>query len=213
MKPWFRVAYRLKAELALAALGALVGIHVALSPVPGLAALAALLAALGAAAGVSVLTRKGELALAWNCPRLDALGLRSDSRHLPWSTLRAAEAALGALEQEGGVYREFFPQARADLLRSACRVLDAHRLGRRAERALREAPPGVARQHLERQRLRADQEVLELTRVLCELRARFVASTAPLPSVEDPTPSLRALEQRTGALAQAIDEVRVGGHR
>jgi hypothetical protein len=211
MTPWLRVLFRVKAELFMATFGALAGMHLALARVPAYAALAALTAAVAAAAGVAVLTRSGELALAWNCPRLDRLGLRTDSGHLPWSTLRAAEAALAALEQEGGAYREFFPQARADLLRSACRVVDAHRLSRRAERALREAPPGVARQHLERQQLRADKELLELTRVLCELRARFVAFTAPMPSVEDPVPSLRALEQQTGALAQAIDEVRTGG--
>jgi hypothetical protein len=213
MKSLVRVLFRLKTEVALAALGAAVGVHLAVFQAPAYAVLAALVAGLAAGAGMAVLTRSGELALAWNCPRLDALGLRSDSRDAPWAILRAAETTLAALDHEGGAYREFFPEARGNLLKSAYRVLDANGLRLRAERALREAPPGVARQHLERQRLRADQELLELTRMLHELRARLVAATAPMPRVDDAAPGLRALEQQTGALAEAIDHVRVGGPR
>jgi hypothetical protein len=221
MKSCLRVVFRLKTELLLAAFGAAVGVHLVRIDAPGLSALGAMLAGAGIAAGAAVLTRSGELALAWNCPRLDALGLRTDSRRLPWPILRAADAALGALD-DGKAYRSFFPEARADLLRSACRVIDAHRLRTRAEKALREAPPGVARQHLEQQVARADAELAELSRLLLEVRARFIASTNPMPSVEDPAPSLRALEERTGALGEAIDElqrgtarppVRIGGSR
>jgi hypothetical protein len=213
MKSLVRVLFRLKTEVALAVLGAVVGVHLAMLIAPVAVVLAAVLAGLATGAGIAVLTRSGELTLAWSCPRLDALGLRSDSRAAPWAILRAAEATLAALEHEGGAYREFFPEARANLLKSAYRVLDANGLRLRAERALRDAPPGVARQHLERQCLRADQELLELTRMLQELRARLVAATAPMPRVDDAQAGLRALEQQTGALAEAIDHVRVGGPR
>jgi hypothetical protein len=160
MKSLVRVLFRLKTEVALSMLGAVVGVHLAMMRSPEFAVLAAVLAGLATGAGIAVLTRSDELTLAWNCPRLDALGLRSDSRDAPWAILRAAEATLAALEHEGGAYREFFPDARANLLKSAYRVLDANGLRLRAERALRDAPPGVARQHLERQCLRADQELL-----------------------------------------------------
>jgi hypothetical protein len=49
--------------------------------------------------------------------------------------------------------------------------------------------------------------------MLHELRARLVAATAPMPRVDDAQAGLRALEQQTGALAEAIDHVRVGGPR
>lgn len=154
--------------------------------------------------GLFTLLRTGELELAWWCPRLSALGLRPETSDLPWATLRAAELALTTFDREGRQFREFFPEARLELLRSACRVLDAHRLKVRAERALVDAPEGDARGRLQAQRQRADDELMRLTASLRSLRARLIASTAPVSSVEDPVPALERIDEQSRALEQAM---------
>ncbi len=169
----------------------------------------------GAVMGLLMLHRSGSLLLALRCPRLDALGLRAGSRSAPWTTLRAADDALRTLDEEGRGYRDFFPEARRDLLAAAFRAIESHRQLVRAEGALLAAPEEQARprggagQLLRDQAERAELELHALTRTLRDLRARLIASTAPQHSVPDALPSLRALEERSEALAQAGEEVQL----
>jgi len=170
----------------------------------------------GAATGLLALHRSGALLFALRCPRLDRLGLRPGSRSAPWPALRAADEALSTLDQEGRGFRDFFPEARRDLVLAASRALELHRQFVRAERALLqigEAPapeqPGSARKLLRSQSERAFLELQALTRGMRDLRARLIASTAPQHAVPDALPSLRALEERSEALAQAGEEVQV----
>jgi hypothetical protein len=160
-----------------------------------------------AVAGLVVLLRKGELHLALLCPRLDALGLRLATRKAPWQSLTAAEAALRALDHEVGHFREFFPEARRDLVNAAARALESQRNLTRAEAALVFAPQGESRALLEAQRERAARELERLTGSLRDLRARLVASTQPLPATADPANALRALEERSRILSSEL----VGG--
>ena len=95
----------------------------------------------GAVMGLLTLHRSGSLLLALRCPRLDALGLRAGSRSAPWTTLRAADDALRTLDEEGRGYRDFFPEARRDLLAAAFRAIESHRQLVRAEGALLAANP------------------------------------------------------------------------
>jgi hypothetical protein len=182
------------------------------------AGLAAGLAVVAVVAGTLFLWRRGDLALAWRCPRLDGLGIAPRSRDLPWPVLRAAEDALSSLEGDVKRFESFFETARLDIARAARRALELQALHTRADRALARAPEGEARKLLDEQARRAEGELSDLRGLLCELQARFIASTAPLHTVDDPTPALRALEQRSGALGEALNEVqrkapqRVGGN-
>jgi len=187
-----RLARRLSIEIVLVVAGAWAG----------RAALVLLWVAAGA--GAVVLWRYGELRLASCCPRLDRLGLRVASRAAPWEALAAADAALRTLERDLGHFRDFFPDARRDLIGAAARALEAQRVVVRAERGLLRAPPGEGRVLLEAQQSRAMQEIAGLTRSLRELRARLIASTQPLAPATDPAEQLRALEERTSALSREL---------
>jgi hypothetical protein len=201
MRSLLRVVRRLALELALVL--AAVGCASMLSIRSALGVLA--LGLTGAAAGALWHWSRGALALAWRCPRLDALGLTVGGRDLPWAALGAADAALRVLDEEGRAFRTFFPDARLQLIKTATRTLDAHRLGRRAQRAIAHTPMGEGRIRLERQQLRADDEVAALTGLLMELRGRFIAATRPVASVECPLPDLQALTERTQALEASLD--------
>jgi hypothetical protein len=168
---------------------------------------AALLTLFSVALGTLARWRRGEIELAWHCPRLDATEIRPGSRELPWEALRAADAVLGALESDAGELRSFFPGARAELIKSACRLIDAHRNLHRAQAALAFVPEGEARQQLNRQVASANAEKLRLLAALRELRARLVAATRAVPSVDDPLPSIEALTARSSALSGALDEL------
>jgi hypothetical protein len=187
-----RLLRRTSIELALVAAGAWLG------------NMPLLLLWLAAAVGVAVLLRKGELHLALLCPRLDALGLRAGTRQAPWETLAAADDALLVLARDVGHFREFFPEARRDLVNAAARAVEAQRSLARTEAALACAPPGEARALLVAQRERASHEIGQLTGSLRELRARLIASTQPLPATADPAPALRVLEERSQLLAAEL---------
>jgi hypothetical protein len=156
--------------------------------------------------------------VAWRCPRLDRLGLRPASRDAPWPVLDAAEAAIATLEQDAAAFGVFFHGAQRDILASTRRTLDLHRFRKKTEHALADAPAGEARTQLETQCARATAELEQVHTLLRELKTRFIASTTALPAGEDPTHRLRALEERTGALGQALEELRpasprrLGGH-
>jgi hypothetical protein len=179
---------------------------------PTWAALAGGLGVAAALAGLAFAWQRGELRLAWRCPRLDRLGVKPLTRAAPWSVLCAAEAALVSLGGDVRRFEDFFETARLDIAKAARRAVQLQSLKLRADRALLHAPEGEARQALVQQTRLASEEQRSLEALLAELRARFVASTAPLPTVADPLPALKALEQRSGALGAALDELR-GGHR
>jgi hypothetical protein len=186
-----RLAYRISIEIVLFAAGAWAG------------GVAMALLWVAATAGAIVLWHGGELRLAIRCPRLDRLGLRVASRKAPWEALAAADAALRTLEKDIGHFREFFPDARRDLISAAARALEAQRILLRTEAGLEEAPPGEGRILLEAQRTRSMEEIAGLARSLRELRARLIASTQLLPAI-DPALGLRALEDRTSALSREL---------
>jgi hypothetical protein len=187
-----RLAYRVSIEIFLVVAGAWAG------------GAALILLCVAAATGVVVLWCRGELRLATRCPRLDRLGLRVASRDAPWEALIAADAALRTLERDIGHFREFFPDARRDLINAAARALEAQRVLLRAEAGLEHAPAGEGRILLEAQRTTAMQEIAGLSRSLRELRARLIASTQPLSGTTDPAFELRALEERTFALSREL---------
>ncbi|MFL5458593.1 MAG: hypothetical protein ACJ78X_19520 [Myxococcales bacterium] len=191
-----RLAYRVSIEIFLVIAGAWAGAWA------GGAALILLWVA--AATGIVVLWCRGELRLATRCPRLDRLGLRVASHDAPWEALIAADAALRTLERDIGHFREFFPDARRNLINAAARALEAQRVLLRTEAALEHAPAGEGRILLEAQRTTAMQEIAGLTRSLRELRARLIASTQPLSGTTDPAFELRALEERTFALSREL---------
>jgi hypothetical protein len=187
-----RLAWRVSIEIVLLVAGAWVG------------GAALVLLWVVAGAGAVVLWRCGELRLAIRCPRLDRLGLRVAARDAPWEALAAADAALRTLERDLGGFRQFFPDARCDLINAAARALEAQRVLLRTEAGLEAAPPGEGRILLEAQRARSMEEIAGLTRSLRELRARLIASTQPLPAGVDPALGLRALEDRTSALSREL---------
>jgi hypothetical protein len=216
---WLRLLRRTVIEALALAGGAGLAFFLYSEDEPTWAGLAAGLAVIAALAGTRFLWRRGELAIAWRCPRLDALGVKPRSRDVPWPVLRSAEDALAALEGDVKRFESFFETARVDISRTARRALELQALRTRAQRALAHAPEGEARRLLDEQADRAEAELAELRGLLAELQARFIASTAPLHAVDDPTPALRALEQRSGALGDALEEIRskapqrVGGNR
>ncbi len=207
MSRWRSVARRAWFEVVL--FGLAVGWVVALpgavergTLLPLLGACAVALA--GSAAGAGVLWRTGELQLAWHCPRLDRLQLRVESADLPWQALRSADAVLEALQGAGEGRAAFLTGARLELLKAASRVIAAHRLARRARAALKGAPEGQGRRRLLLQAQRAEAELLGLTEVLKDLRARMLAAALPASQAEDSSSSLEALAGRVDALAQAV---------
>jgi hypothetical protein len=205
---WLRLLRRTVTEALALAGGAGLALFLYSEDEPTWAALAAILAVVAVATGTAFLWRRGELGLAWRCPRLDGLGVKPRSRDLPWPVLEAAEDALSSLEGDVKRFESFFETARVDIARAARRALELQSLQTRARRALARAPEGEARRLLEEQAQRAGAELADLRGLLAELQARFIASTAPLHTVDDPTPALRALEQRSGALGEALDEIR-----
>lgn len=140
--------------------------------------------ALAAAVGGWGLWRSGALQLAWRTPRIEALGVRaSGGRALPWETLRLAEAVLARFEQDG-------------------------------VRAYRSFFPEL------RGQLRAvTQAAVDAPESAAVLQERLGALLARLDSCAvrreraDPLSRLAELEQRAGALSEAVGEVRPGGHR
>jgi hypothetical protein len=164
--------------------------------------------ALAVGVGLWLHARSGDLRLAWRFPRLDRLGLRAASQDAPWHVLHAAEAAIATLEQDAAAFGAFFHGAQRDILASTRRTLDLHRFRRKTEHALVDAPAGEAKMQLEAQCARATAELEQVHTLLRELKTRFIASTTALPVGEDPTQRLRALEERTGALGQALEELR-----
>jgi len=193
-------------EALMLALGSAAAVRLATLGLPGSALLAAGLGVAAAGLGLAVLGRAGDLAMAWRCPRLRALSL-SPGRHrdAPWGALAAADAALEALSS-CGTYREFFPEARRHLVQAAFRALAAQALARRAREALGDAPEGEPRARLEAQEALALREVAGLTASLKELKARFVAATAPA-ALADSTSALRELGASSDALAESIDQL------
>lgn len=200
-----RLARRIAVELALGLYTLAAAAALAHRGLPGTALLALLLGAAACAAGILVVRRSGALAMAWLCPRLDALAVRSEGRLAPWEALVAAEAALGALDAAGR-YREFFPDARKHLLQSALRAVAAHHLADRARAAIAEAPEGAAKQRLVEQEALARREVASLCAALRELKARFVASTAPVLTGQAPS-ALATLAAQSEQLGLAIDDL------
>jgi len=198
-----RISLRVWFEALLVGLGLAAAARLASMGSWGTALLALCLGGVAAGAGLLVQRRAGDLAMAWRCPRLDALAMRARSRHAPWDALEAADAALASLESCGS-YREFFPEARRHLAQAAFRALAAHALASRAREALREAPEGEARARLEEQESMALREIASLAASMRELKARFVAATAPAVSA-DPTAALRILGEQSGVLAESID--------
>src|SRR4051812_40713707 len=187
-----RLACRISIEIVLFAAGAWAG------------GAALVLLWVAAGAGAIVLWRRGEVRLAIRCPRLDRLGLGIAALRAPWDALAAADAALRTLDRDIGHFREFFPDARRDLIEAAARALEAQRVLLRTEAGLEGAPPGQGRFLLEAQRTTAMQEIAGLSRSLRELRARLIASTQPLSGTTDPASELRALEERTFALSREL---------
>jgi hypothetical protein len=169
----------------------------------GLVALA--LGVAGSTAGLLLLWRSAELAMAWRCPRLHGLGLVPTGRDAPWEALTASEAAMATLEGAGS-YQEFFPEARRHLVQSAVRAQAARQLELRAREALRDAPEGDARGRLIAQQALAKRELADLTAALRDLKARLIASTAPLPSGVAPA-VLRELGAQSEVLAESIDSL------
>lgn len=206
MKPRLLRVVRLFAfEGALLLLALLCGARLSSLGLWGPALLVLSLGLAGCGAGAFVALHSGDVRMAVRCPRLDALGLRPGSADAPWEALEAADGALAALES-AGAYREFFPEARRHLVQSAFRALAAYRFAERALDALREAPEGEARQRLAAQEAAARREAASLTAALMDLKARFVAATAPLLEGA-PGPALRELGIQTDLLATAIDEL------
>jgi hypothetical protein len=187
-----RLAFRVSIEIILLVAGAWAG------------GAALILLWVAAGAGAVVFWRAGEVRLALRCPRLDRLGLRVAARNAPWETLAAADATLRTLERDLGHFRDFFPDARRELINAAARALEAHRTLVRTEAGLKEAPPGEGRILLEAHRMRSMQDIAALTLSLRELRARFIASTQPLPAAIDPAFGLREIEDRTSALSREL---------
>jgi hypothetical protein len=158
--------------------------------------------------GVLLQGRSGDWALAWRCPHLDRLGLKVSGRDAPWDVLRAAEGAIATLEQEAASFRAFFDGAHRDILESAHRAVALHHFRRRTEHALMDAPVGEARAKLEIQCANAGRELEQVHLLLRELKTRFIASSVSMPAGPDPAALLHALEERTGALGEALDELR-----
>jgi hypothetical protein len=198
-----QVVRRALPEALLLAWAAATAIRLAGMGLYGSAALALGLGVVAGGIGIAVGWRSGDFALAWRCPRLDALALRAGSREAPWGALAAADAALSGLESCGG-YREFFPEARRHLIQAAYHALAADALARRAREALADAPAGESRARLEAQEARALREIGSLTASLRELRARFASATAPLLQIDAAAP-LRGLGEQSDALAESID--------
>ncbi|MBI5544091.1 MAG: hypothetical protein HY901_09400 [Deltaproteobacteria bacterium] len=206
MKPrMVRLGRRVAVELLLLLLTVGVAVRLGAAGHPGWALAALAAGGLASGLGIAIAWRAGELAMAWRCPRLDALALRAGALDAPWSVLVAADSALAAL-QGAGSYREFFPEARRHLVQSAFRALAAHHLAGRARAALVDAPEGEARARLEAQEALALRELDNLTHALRDLKARFVAASAPLPIGEAP-PELRELGEQSLLLARSIDEL------
>ena len=155
------------------------------NPGRGLAALASGLFA--SLLGLWLRVRSGALKLALDCPRLASRGLRLSSRRAPWPTLRAAERALRALDEEGRASRDFFSGAGSDLLLASLRALELHAL------AIRQGPRSID----------ARRELIALTSALRALRRRILEAVLAPRSAIDPLPALHALATRADALADA----------
>lgn len=158
-------------------------------------------------AGLAVLHRSGELLFTWRCPRLARLAVRTGSLDAPWSVLVEAESALRTLDGDGRRFREFFVEARPWLRDAARRAIASHAHALRFAAALASAPAGEGRRRLEAESRRSHEELARIGSALAELRARLVASTAPLSEVADPMPALTQLQSQTAALADALAEV------
>ncbi|MHB8874408.1 MAG: hypothetical protein ACYC8T_12035, partial [Myxococcaceae bacterium] len=157
-----RLSRHLLLEAALLGFGVGFAASLELHRGPSLASAACVvLALLGAGAGVLVRHRSGELLMAWRCPRLDGLGLRTGSSDAPWAVLEAAERALEALVPAQRRFPGFFPNARGELIQAACRAVTAHR-----RVACARGEPGLEG--------RAAAELCRLATLLRDIRRRLI---------------------------------------
>ncbi len=196
-----RCVRRALAELALLVLGMGAAVALEVRAGPSFASAACLsLGLAGAAAGLAVRLRAGELQMAWRCPRLDRLGLRPGSADAPWAVLEAAELALDALGPAQQRFPAFFPGARQELMRAACRAVAAHR-----RVACARGEPGLEG--------RAADELARLAKLLKDIRGRLLDASSLVAVEDDPYPQLQALEERCGALAEAVVDEGISGAR
>jgi hypothetical protein len=201
-----RLARRASTEIAVAlsSVAAAIQLFILREPVLALGVLAT--GALTCAIAIAVLVQRGELQLAWRCPRLDRLGVELPSPDAPWSALLAVDSALAALDEASRRYPAFFPDGRRDLLRGVGRALDLHRLQTRSLAEASRLPEGLPRRSLQLRATRAGEELHQLERSLGEIRSRLVeASTAP--HCEEGEMALSTLAERTTALADAVTEI------
>lgn len=170
---------------------------------PSLYPLGALALALcGCVAGLCARWALGELTMAWCCPRLDALGLRPDSREAPWAALQTAEEVLRLFRPAARRFPAYFPEGQAEVAKAARGALAAHR---RKVEALAQAHrlQGFEAPWLEKAEA-AQAELWRLERSLQAIRAHLVEVLSP-PSPELPV-ALDVLEGRSEALAAALQE-------
>lgn len=194
-----RLARRTLIECTVLAFGLGSAVALELHRGPSLASAACVsLGLLGAAVGLFIRARLGELKMAWRCPHLDSLGLRVGSADAPWGVLESAEAALEALEPAQRRYPDFFPNARRELITAACRAVAAHRRVVCARNA-----PGLEG--------RAAEELAKLTQLLRDIRLRLLEATLTPQTDDSPLGALEALEERCGALATAVAETETQG--
>jgi hypothetical protein len=204
-----RLARRAGTEItvALFALAAAFQLVALREPILALGTLAT--GALTSVAALSFLLRRGELQLAWRCPRLDRLGVSIASSDAPWSALLQAEGAVAALDEASARFPAFFPDGRRDLLRGAHRAVDVHRARSRALAEACRLPEGFPRRSLQLRAERAGDELRSLERSLGEIRSRLV-ETASAPRCVEGEAALASLAERTAALAEAVTEISGG---
>lgn len=204
-----RLARRSGTEIAVALSSVAAAIQLFLFREPVLALGVLATGALTCAVAVAMLLQRGELQLAWRCPRLDRLGVELPASDAPWPALLAADSALSALDEASRRYPAFFPDGRRDLLRGATRAIEIHRLRTRSLAEASRLPDGLMRQGLELRAGRAGDELRQLERSLREIRSRLVEASAA-PRCPEGEVALATLAERTTALADAVTEISAG---
>lgn len=206
MQPrWMRVVRATLVECGLAAGATALAANAMTNGLAGRASAIAGLGALAIVAGVVGAWRRGRLALAWRCPRLDRAGLSVPGTAAPWAALVAAEAVLEAFDADDGRWRDYFGEARRDVFAAVRRALDLHRDHARGVRALVGAPAGEGRTRLEAQVQEAAAEIHRITGALQELRARLFAATRR--QVSSATLPLDAVAARAEVLGESLAAV------
>jgi hypothetical protein len=204
-----RLTRRAGTEIAVALSSTAAAIQLFLLHEPVLALGVLATGVLTCAAAVAVLVQRGELKLAWRCPRLDRLGVELPSADAPWPALLAADGALAALDEASRRYPMFFPEGRRDLLRGAHRAVDLHRALTRSTAESNRLPDGLPRRSLQLRATRAGDELRALERSLGEIRSRLVEATTA-PRCAEGEVALSRLAERTTALADAVTEISAG---